>query len=82
MRRTPIESSRWGMSRSASLMTRAWRNRLDERITELERLRDTLTGCIGCGCLSLRTCTLLNQADHITSNGPGARYLLGDSDDD
>ena len=62
-------------------LSHAWRGRIDERIAELERLRDTLTGCIGCGCLSLRTCSLLNRADRIASNGPGARDLLGDSDD-
>ena len=63
-------------------LSRAWSSRLDERIAELERLRETLTGCIGCGCLSLRTCTLLNRADHISMKGPGARYLLGDADDE
>lgn len=56
-----------------------WRLRLDERIAELERLRDDLTGCIGCGCLSLRRCTLLNAADRAASNGAGARYLLGEA---
>lgn len=55
-----------------------WRARLNQRIAELERLRDDLTGCIGCGCLSLRKCTLINTADRAASNGPGARYLLGD----
>jgi MerR family transcriptional regulator, redox-sensitive transcriptional activator SoxR len=59
-------------------LSRAWRNRLDERIADLERLRDTLTGCIGCGCLSLRKCSLLNQADRVSAKGSGARYLLGD----
>jgi len=44
----------------------------------LERLRDNLTGCIGCGCLSLRTCRLLNRDDRIATNGTGARYLMGD----
>jgi MerR family redox-sensitive transcriptional activator SoxR len=51
---------------------------LDERIAELERLRDDLTGCIGCGCLSLRKCSLLNAGDRAAANGAGARYLLGD----
>jgi MerR family redox-sensitive transcriptional activator SoxR len=60
-------------------LSRAWRRRLDERIADLERLRDTLTGCIGCGCLSLRNCSLLNQADRVSANGAGARYLLGDA---
>lgn len=60
-------------------LSTAWRDRLDERIAELERLRDGLTGCIGCGCLSLRTCRLLNPEDRMASRGPGARYLLGDA---
>lgn len=59
-------------------LARPWRRHLDARIGELERLRDDLTGCIGCGCLSLRSCTLLNRGDHAASIGPGARYLLGD----
>lgn len=56
-----------------------WRTQLGERIAELERLRDDLTGCIGCGCLSLRKCTLLNGGDRVAAGGSGARYLLGDS---
>ena len=65
-----------------SRLTRRWRSRLDERIAELERLRDDLTGCIGCGCLSLRKCSLLNSGDRAALNGSGARYLLGDSPPD
>lgn len=53
-----------------------WRIRLDERITMLERLRDDLTGCIGCGCLSLRSCRLYNRDDEMAARGPGAGYLL------
>lgn len=62
-------------------LSRSWRSRLDERIAELERLRDELTGCIGCGCLSLRTCALRNTDDRLAKAGPGARILgvgLGD----
>jgi MerR family redox-sensitive transcriptional activator SoxR len=57
-------------------LSRHWRTRLDDRIAELERLRDQLTGCIGCGCLSLRTCGLLNRDDALAARGPGARYLI------
>jgi MerR family transcriptional regulator, redox-sensitive transcriptional activator SoxR len=71
MDRTPLKHD-W------ERVSTAWRDRLDERIAELERLRDGLTGCIGCGCLSLRTCRLLNRDDLVAANGPGARYLLGD----
>lgn len=77
-----LPTDRTPMKRDWERLSRAWRSRLDERIAELERLRDTLTGCIGCGCLSLRTCTLLNQADRIAAKGAGARYLLGDTDHD
>ena len=59
-------------------ISRAWRGRIDERIEALERLRDDLTGCIGCGCLSLRRCRLYNRDDLVASRGPGPRYLLGD----
>jgi MerR family redox-sensitive transcriptional activator SoxR len=56
-----------------------WRRRLDERISGLESLRDSLTSCIGCGCLSLRTCALYNPDDRAAALGTGARYLLGDT---
>ncbi|MDQ3678953.1 MAG: redox-sensitive transcriptional activator SoxR [Actinomycetota bacterium] len=56
----------------------AWRSRLDEQIALLERLRDRLTSCIGCGCLSLKTCGLLNPGDEAAERGSGPRYLLGD----
>ena len=62
-------------------LSRAWRRRLDDRITDLERLRDDLTGCIGCGCLSLTSCRLYNPDDAAASDGAGARFLLGDDPD-
>ena len=52
-----------------------WRADLDDRISRLQRLRDRLTGCIGCGCLSLGTCQLVNPGDKLGSEGPGARKL-------
>ncbi|HET6534106.1 MAG TPA: redox-sensitive transcriptional activator SoxR [Actinoplanes sp.] len=55
-----------------------WRRRLDERITLMERLRDQLTGCIGCGCLSLKRCTLINPDDRLAATGTGPRKLLGE----
>ncbi|HAM03410.1 MAG TPA: redox-sensitive transcriptional activator SoxR [Acidimicrobiaceae bacterium] len=63
-------------------LSRRWRGHLDERITLLERLRDQLTSCIGCGCLSLRTCALSNPEDAAGALGSGPRYLLGDSSKD
>ncbi len=59
-------------------LSKSWRPLLDERIAVLERLRDSLTGCIGCGCLSLRVCQLYNHDDIAGELGPGPRYLLGD----
>jgi MerR family redox-sensitive transcriptional activator SoxR len=53
--------------------------RLDERIAILERTRDKLAGCIGCGCLSLDRCALYNSDDRAGRLGPGPRYVLGDS---
>ena len=52
-----------------------WRADLDDRISQLQHLRDRLTGCIGCGCLSLRACQLVNPGDALGSDGPGARNL-------
>lgn len=60
-------------------LSRGWRPMLDARIAELEALRDRLTSCIGCGCLSLRRCSLYNPDDVAAVRGDaGARYLLGD----
>ena len=58
-----------------ALLSRSWRARLDEQIVALTALRDGLTSCIGCGCLSLRQCALSNPRDMIAAAGPGARYL-------
>ena len=55
-----------------------WGPRLDEQIATLQRLRENLDGCIGCGCLSLDTCELYNSGDRAARAGAGARYLLGD----
>lgn len=52
---------------------------IDERIAGLERLRDRLTQCIGCGCLSLAHCKLYNPDDRAATLGDGPRYLLGNS---
>jgi MerR family redox-sensitive transcriptional activator SoxR len=60
-------------------LSAGWQRRLDERIAELELLRDSLTSCIGCGCLSLRRCALYNPADRAAALGSGPRYLLGDA---
>jgi MerR family redox-sensitive transcriptional activator SoxR len=54
-----------------------WRDDLDDRIRQLERLRDNLTDCIGCGCLSIDRCLLANPYDVLGEEGSGPRRLLG-----
>ena len=55
-----------------------WEARIDERIAELERLKHGLSGCIGCGCLSLERCQMLNPEDRAGRRGRGARFWIGD----
>ena len=57
-------------------ISRTFRNALDEKIATLEKLRDDLDGCIGCGCLSLKKCRLYNSDDHAAAAGSGARFLM------
>ncbi len=59
-------------------LSRTWTARIDERIAELERLRGSLTDCIGCGCLSLERCALSNPGDRAARLGPGPRWWMGD----
>jgi MerR family redox-sensitive transcriptional activator SoxR len=54
-----------------------WTKRIDQRIAELRRLREGLTQCIGCGCLSIDRCRLANPADRAGRMGPGPRYWFG-----
>jgi MerR family redox-sensitive transcriptional activator SoxR len=56
-------------------LSRSWRSRLDEQIERIERLRDRLDSCIGCGCLSLKTCALSNPGDVLAARGPGPVFL-------
>ena len=63
-----------------SRLSRGWRPLLDRRIEEMQRLRDRLDSCIGCGCLSLKTCALSNPRDVAAEEGPGARWLIVDDD--
>ncbi len=67
-RRTPTK-------RDWERLSRSWARELDERIETLWAIRGRLTTCIGCGCLSLRTCGLLNPADEASARGPGAHYF-------
>lgn len=56
-------------------LSRSWQDELGARIDALQRLRDRLTTCVGCGCLSLRVCGLYNADDRLARFGPGARAL-------
>jgi MerR family transcriptional regulator, redox-sensitive transcriptional activator SoxR len=64
--------------RDWSRLSSKWTSRIDDRIAELERLRASLTECIGCGCLSLDRCRLSNPGDRAAGLGPGPRYWVGD----
>jgi MerR family redox-sensitive transcriptional activator SoxR len=66
--RTPTEAD-WRR------LSARWRDELDRRLTRLTQLRDQLTGCIGCGCLSLQTCPLRNPGDELGRRGPGPQLL-------
>ncbi|HEV2638850.1 MAG TPA: redox-sensitive transcriptional activator SoxR [Actinocrinis sp.] len=55
--------------------SRGWRRQLEERRQTIERLEIELTGCIGCGCLSMKACALLNPGDTLAEDGAGARRL-------
>lgn len=59
-------------------LTTLWSARIDERIQELRRLQSGLTRCIGCGCLSLQECAVMNPHDRLAEHGPGPRYWFGD----
>lgn len=69
--RTPTE-------RDWQRLATSWTPRLEEQIRVLERLRDRLVGCIGCGCLSMKACALVNPGDEAAAQGTGPRYVLGE----
>ena len=64
------------------LLSTRWGQQLEQRIADLQNLRDRLGGCIGCGCLSLTHCSLYNADDGASTLGDGPRYLLGDAPPD
>ncbi|WEX75950.1 redox-sensitive transcriptional activator SoxR [Sinorhizobium numidicum] len=65
----PLTVEDWGR------LSKTWRHQLDERIAKLTALRDQLTGCIGCGCLSMRDCPLRNPYDVLGDEGAGPRLI-------
>ena len=64
--------------RDWSRLAESWRARIDQQIAQLQRLKEGLTDCIGCGCLSMERCAILNPMDRAAGLGPGPRYWLGD----
>jgi MerR family transcriptional regulator, redox-sensitive transcriptional activator SoxR len=72
---TTLPTDRVPTSRDWARLSAGWRQDLDDRILHLQRLRDNLADCIGCGCLSLRSCALSNPGDMLAEQGPGAVRL-------
>ena len=70
-----LPQGRTPTARDWQQLSSAWRQELDARITQLTQLRDQLSGCIGCGCLSLESCQLRNPEDQLARQGSGARLL-------
>ena len=60
-------------------LAESWRPQIDDRIRVLEQLRDQLDSCIGCGCLSIKTCLMANPGDRLGRTGPGPRVWLAES---
>jgi MerR family transcriptional regulator, redox-sensitive transcriptional activator SoxR len=71
-----LPESRTPSAKDWAKLSAVWRNRLDEKIRLMTKLRDDLSGCIGCGCLSLQRCRLYNPDDALAAEGPGARLML------
>ncbi len=70
-----LPAGRTPTKRDWARLSSSWRRELDDRIDALTAIRSRLTSCIGCGCLSLGACKLLNPGDAAAGEGPGARYL-------
>ncbi|MGS2617325.1 redox-sensitive transcriptional activator SoxR [Micromonospora sp. LZ34] len=77
-----LPASRTPTADDWSRLSRVWRDRLDEKIRLMTKLRDDLDSCIGCGCLSLQRCTLSNPSDALAGEGPGPRLMLPRPADD
>jgi len=77
----PLPKDRAISAKDWETVSTAWRDTLTERIALMTSLRDDLTRCIGCGCLSVDECPLANEGDRLATRGPGA-HLFGDADAD
>ena len=73
-----LPDSRTPTAKDWERLAMSWRPRIDSQIAMLERLRDRLARCIGCGCLSLGYCKILNPDDKAGLRGFGPRYILDD----
>ena len=73
-----LPTSRTPTRKDWERLSNKWRDDLDARIETLQALRDRLTTCIGCGCLSIDQCDLLNPDDEAAERGAGAHYLKKD----
>jgi MerR family redox-sensitive transcriptional activator SoxR len=73
-----LPANRAPTRRDWSHLSSKWSTRIDQNIAELERLKQGLTECIGCGCLSLERCKLTNPDDRAARMGPGPRFWIGD----
>lgn len=71
----PLPHDRPPTAREWARVGTAWQQHVEHRIRELQALRSSLAGCIGCGCLSVSGCTLLNPADAAAEEGAGSRWL-------
>lgn len=74
-----LPSNQTPKGRDWARLSETWNKRIAERIAELERLKVGLIGCIGCGCLSLDHCKILNPYDRVAASGPGPRFWVGDT---
>ncbi|SMX28859.1 Redox-sensitive transcriptional activator SoxR [Pelagimonas phthalicica] len=78
----PLPANKGPTKSDWSRMSRRFGKVLDERIAMMNRLRDRLDGCIGCGCLSLENCELYNNEDRLAKRGTGPRYVIDEAVDD
>jgi len=70
-----LPDNRTPTAKDWAALSTLWRDDLNARIAYLERLRDSLTGCIGCGCLSMENCPIYNENDKLAAEGPGPVIL-------
>jgi len=70
-----LPENRTPTARDWQKLSTFWRDDLDSRIHYLQRLRDSLTGCIGCGCLSMKNCPIYNADDKLAAEGSGPVIL-------